>query len=133
MSLSLDLRQRVWSAYENKEGSIRELAKRFKIGTTTLVVWLRKKRTEGTLVAKKSSGRPSKFDAPGLEFLAKSLAQNNVLTLSELAKRYEKKRGITVSLMAVHRACKRLKLNYKKNSLSSRTKQARGSSKTTTI
>ena len=133
MSLSLDLRERLLEAYENKEGSIRKLAKRFKIGTTTLVSWLKKKRTEGTLVAKKPSGRPSKFDAEGLEFLSKSLERNNSLTLNELAQRYEKKRGIAVSLMAVHRACKRLKLHYKKNSLSSRTKKANSSIKTRAI
>jgi transposase len=126
MSLSIDLRKRLVDAYENKEGSIRELAKRFKIGTTTLVTWLKKKRTEGTLIAKKPTGRPSKFDAQGLAFISKNLEQNNSLTLNELAQRYEKKRGIAVSLMAVHRACKRLKLNYKKNSLPSRTKQSRG-------
>lgn len=37
MSLSLDIRERVVESYENEEGSIRVLAKRFKIGTTTRV------------------------------------------------------------------------------------------------
>lgn len=124
MALSLDLRKRLLDAYENKEGSIRELAKRFKIGTTTLVTWIKKKRTEGTLAAKKPSGRPSKFDAQGLAFLVKNLEENNSLTLNELAQRYEKKRGIAVSVMAVHRACKRLKLTYKKKQFIQPNKQS---------
>lgn len=117
MSLSLDLRGRVLEAYENKEGSIRSISKRFKIGTTTFVSWLNRKRRLGIITPGKSTGRPSKFDEKGLQFLTKSLEKNNELTLKALAQSYEKKYGITVSLMTVHRACKRLNINYKKNSL----------------
>lgn len=49
MSLSLDLRGRVLEAYENKEGSIRSISKRFKIGTTTFVSWLKRKRRLGII------------------------------------------------------------------------------------
>jgi len=42
------------------------------------------------------------------------LERNNDLTLKKLAQSYENRYGIRVSLMTVHRACKRLKLNYKK-------------------
>ena len=121
MSLSLDIRKRVIASYENKEGSIRVLSKRFKIGTTTLTQWLKRKRNLGHLNPGISSGRPSKFNKKGLEFLTKRLERNNDLTLKKLAQSYETRYGIRVSLMTVHRACKRLNINYKKNSLSGRT------------
>jgi transposase len=68
MSLSLDIRNRVIESYENKEGSIRVLSKRFKIGTTTLTQWLKRKRSLGSLHPGISSGRLSKFAKEGLEF-----------------------------------------------------------------
>ncbi len=36
---SLDLRQRVVEAYENKEGSLRRIARRFKVGPNTVQAW----------------------------------------------------------------------------------------------
>ncbi len=81
------------------------------------VSWLKRKRSLGIITPGKSTGRRSKFGERGLQFLEKSLEKNNELTLKALAQSYEKKYGITVSLMTVHRACKRLNINYKKNSL----------------
>lgn len=46
--------------------------------------------------------------------MARRLERNNDVTLKMLAQSYENRYGIRVSLMTVHRACKRLKLNYKK-------------------
>lgn len=119
MSLSLDLRKRLVEGYENQEGSIRALAQRFKVSASTVWRLLQRKRTSGTLTPQVSSGRPSKFDRKGLKFLKKCLEKNETLTLNELAQSYRARRGISVSIMAVHRACKRLKLNYKKNLVSS--------------
>jgi transposase len=127
MALSLDIRERVINCYEQKEGSLRVLSKRFKIGKTTLVSWLKRKRTLGHLHPMIPSGRPSKFNKRGLEFLVKSLEKNNDLTLKTLAEKYASRYGIRVSLMTVHRACKRLNIRYKKNNLSLRTTQARNS------
>jgi transposase len=36
MALSIDLRKRIIEANENEEGSIRELAKRFKVGFASI-------------------------------------------------------------------------------------------------
>lgn len=133
MSLSQDLRKRLLAAYENNEGSLQEVAKRFKVNASTLWRLLKRKRNTGKITPETSSGRPSKFDRKGLIYLKKCLEKNNSLTLSTLAKRYETKRGISVSLMAVHRACKRLNLNYKKNILSSGARKTRGSRKAKAI
>ena len=47
MSYSPDLRERVVGAYESGEGSIRVLAKRFKVHKDTVSNWLRLSREQG--------------------------------------------------------------------------------------
>jgi len=49
MALSLDLRERIIEAYENGEGSIRELAHRFKVGFATVWRLLKRYRTAGEI------------------------------------------------------------------------------------
>ena len=125
MSLSMDLRKRLIEAYEKKEGSIRGIASRFKVNASTVWRLLKRKRSSGgSLAPGRPSGRPSKFDAEGLVFLEECLSNDESLTLKALSQRYEAHRGISVSLMAVYRACKRLKFRYKKNVLSERATKA---------
>ena len=121
MAISLDLRQRILQAYEQNEGSIRQLAKRFKVGFATIWRLLKKHRTQGTLAPGVSTGRKSKIDEKGLGFIDKLLIKNNDLTLQELCEAYQRHRKVTVSITAMHRACERLRLRYKKNRLSDRT------------
>jgi transposase len=56
MALSLDLRKREVESYERKEGTIKVLSRRFRIGTSTLDRWLRQKRETGTLCRKLAPG-----------------------------------------------------------------------------
>ena len=44
---SLDLRRRIVAAYQNGEGSIRELAERFSVAPNTVQNYLRQVRTSG--------------------------------------------------------------------------------------
>jgi len=121
MALSLDLRERIIEAYENKEGSIRALAKRFKVGFATIWRLLKRYRNEGDLNPQSPPGRKSKINKAGLKLIEKLINKNKDITLSELCEALMTQQGIQVSLMAMHRACKRLELHYKENNLSSRT------------
>ena len=46
---SVDLRQKVVDAYEQQEGSQRELAKRFKVSPNFVRLLLKRHQTEGTV------------------------------------------------------------------------------------
>jgi transposase len=121
MALSLGLRKRAVDCYENNEGTIQFLSQCFKIGTATLSGWTKQKRDTGTLVRKLASGRPRKIDEKGLKWLEKRLARDRDLTLSELARLYKAQFNKQVCYVTVHYTCERIKMNYKKNILSSRT------------
>jgi transposase len=127
MALSLDLRKRVIESYENNEGTIKWLARRFKIGTATLERWLRQKRETGTLFRKLATGRPKKIDEKELIWLEKKLHKNNALTLDELAHLYKVQFNVLVCRSTLHYACKRIKMNYKKNIFTRRARKTRDS------
>jgi transposase len=127
MVLSLDIRKRVVESYENNEGTIKLLAKRFKIGSSTLERWLRQKRETGTLFRKLATGRPKKIDEKGLKWLEKKLHKNDALTLAELARVYNAQFNVLVCRSTLHYACKRIKMNYKKNIFSSGARKTAGS------
>lgn len=115
MALSLDLRQRIVEAYENDEGSIRELANRFKVGFATVWRLLKRYRIKGEITPQSPTGRRSKIDKTGLKLIEKLVTKDQDITLNELCETLAKQEAIHVSLMAVHRACRRLSLHYKKN------------------
>lgn len=127
MALSLDLRKRVIESYENNEGTIKLLARRFKIGTATLERWLRQKRETGTLFRKLATGRRKKIDEKGLKWLEKRLHKNDDLTLDELAQIYNAQFNVLVCHSTLHYACKQIKMNYKKNIFSSGARKTSGS------
>jgi len=52
MALSQDIRGRVIEAYEAKEGSLRELSKRFKVGWITIWRWVKRYRLTGSVKPK---------------------------------------------------------------------------------
>jgi len=115
MALSIDLRERIIEAYENNEGSIRELARRFKVGFATIWRLLKHYRIEGDIAPQSPPGRRSKIDKSGLKLMEKLINKNQDITLNELCQALATQQNIDVSLMAVHRACRRLDLHYKKN------------------
>ena len=82
---------------------------------------LLKRNKEGkSLAAKRQPGRSKKIDESSLKWLEKWLLKNKGLTLEELVKMYKERSGITVCVATMHNALKRIKMNYKKNSLTGR-------------
>jgi hypothetical protein len=70
------------------------------------------------MTAQSPPGKPSKTDEAGMKWIAAWVRKNEDITLKELCETLAEKTGVEVSLMAMHRACCRLKLRYKKNTVS---------------
>jgi transposase len=82
---SIDLRQRIVRAYENKEGSIRELASRFSVSKDSVHQLLQLYRTTGSVEPiPYKVGAKAKFNDADLVELEKLVAAKNDATLSEL-------------------------------------------------
>jgi transposase len=115
MALSMDLRERIIKAYENGEGSIRTLAKRFSIGIASVWRLLKCHSTGRSIEAKSPPGRNRIIDDKGHKTIHQLLKEDNDATLEELCKRFAAKTKVKVSIVTMHRACRRLKIKYKKN------------------
>lgn len=119
---SMDLRERVVNAYDRKEGTRRELAKRFAISEGWVKKILCLRRQTGSPAPKPYGGGPQpKIDAQkALELKALVSAQPDA-TLAELRERLE----VDGSIMAVFRALQRLKCRRKKSRCGRQSKIAR--------
>lgn len=115
-ALSVDLRQRILAAYEAKEGSQRQLAKRFKVSLSFIRDLRRHHRQTGTVVPKPHGGgavaKISEAHLPIIEALV--MAQPDAL-LVELCERFSAQTGVEVSVSTMQRAVCKLKLSVKKN------------------
>jgi transposase len=110
---SLDLRQRVAHAVDNREGSLRQLARRFFVSLSFVVRLLAlRRRTDSLAPRPHGGGRRPAIDGPGLERLRQLVREQPDATLPELAQRLGKG-----SRMAVWRALRRLRISRKKKVL----------------
>lgn len=118
---SNDLRQKIVDCYENKEGWIRQLAKRFKVSPDCIRRLLKSYYTEGT-IEPKSYTRGSKplLQSQHLEVLTTLVEEDNDATLPQLAQRLEAQTNLKVSGSTISRGIKKLNLTRKKNSQSDR-------------
>jgi transposase len=113
---SLDLRSRIVAAYEKKEGSIRELAKRFSVSKNSVYELLKLYRATGSVEPiPYQAGAKAKFDDAAVTELAKLLAAKNDATLSELCEQMCECTGIRVSEATMCRTLQRQGLTRKKN------------------
>ena len=113
--LSLDLRQRIISAYQAQEGSQRKLAKRFKVSFSFVRDLTRRHRETGKIEPKPhGGGRVAKLGAPELSIIKTFVdAQPDVL-LEELCERLAEKTKIEVSVSTMQRGVQSLGLSFKK-------------------
>lgn len=113
---SLDLRKKILSAWQNKEGSQRDLAKRFKISLSFIRDFLRRYRETGEIAAKPQGGdRRSKIKGKEQELLQKMVTEQSDIYLREIQSALQQRTGIDVSVSSLCRTLKRLKLGRKKN------------------
>jgi transposase len=115
VSYSEDLRRRVITAWEAKEGSQRQLAERFKVSLSFVRNLLRHYRQSGQIEAKQRGGyqKPTIQDEH-LSTIKSWVKEKNDLLLSELCDRFAKDTGIRVSISTMHRAVEKLDLRCKK-------------------
>lgn len=94
--------------------SARRAAERFDVGTATAIVWVRRFREGGELVARRQ-GKPRglRLD-PHADYLLGLLEQTPDLTLAELAATLERERGVRVSLATVWTFLDRHAMTFKK-------------------
>ncbi len=112
---SVDLRQRVIDAYEQEEGSQRELAKRFKVSLAFIQTLLKRYRTEKTIEPKPHTGGfTAKLDEHH-NLIREIVEQDNDATLEEICVQLEQKLGLKVSVSTLWRALQQLNLTRKKN------------------
>ena len=121
---SADLRERVLLAHEHGEGGATALARRFRIGFSTLYRWLEDLRREGRRAARPMGHGRAPLD--GAEDALRALvAEQNDATLAEYAERFAARTGQRRSPSAICRALRRLGLPRKKSRSRPRSRTAR--------
>lgn len=113
----IDFRKKILEAYLNKEGSIPELAQRFKVSMSTVKRIAKRYRETGEVkLYLHNVGRHELIDEAGKETLRVLLTKTPDLTLSEIQEAYYKQHGIKPVLAVFHRVLKNLTFSYKKKS-----------------
>jgi transposase len=112
---SLDLRKKVLNAWQNKEGSQRELAKRFKVSLSFIRDLSRRYKETGELTPKRQGGdRRSKLKEKEQELVKKIVEQKNDIYLEEIQKTIQEQTGINVSVSSLCRTLQKMQLRRKK-------------------
>lgn len=112
---SVDLRQKIVDAYEQQEGSQRELAERFKVSPNFVRLLLKRHQTEGTIEPKPHTGGFGSKLANHLDLVKQLVEQDNDATLEELCAQLEQQAQIQVSVSTLCRTLQKLSLTRKKN------------------
>jgi transposase len=108
---SLDLRERVAAAVEHQEGSLREIARRFRVSLSFITHLLQRRRQTGELGPQPhGGGRRPALDEAARQRLRDLLQQEPDLTLAEMRQRL----GLSCSLVAIWRTLRQLKITRKK-------------------
>src|SRR5512135_3789416 len=111
---STDLRARVAAAIDHHEGSLRQIARTFRVRRAFLVRLLQRRHAAGTLVPKPHGGSPPPALGPDdRQRLDELIRAQPDATLEQLRQRG----GFRCSLTTVWRALRRRGLTYKKKDL----------------
>jgi transposase len=109
---SMDLRERVVRACDEKLGTKEEIAELFGVSTAWIRRLLQRRRDTGSFAARRRGGRkPPKIVGKKLAKLQALVEKHPDATLAELRDRC----GVDASIMAVHRALQRLGSRRKKS------------------
>jgi transposase len=123
-----DLRERIVDAYHKAEGSVRELATRFKVAPKTVQNYLNLKRDTGSVEPRPHGGGPApKLDDAGVQELRTVVEEKNDRSLDEIANELDRRCKVRVGRSTVWRILDRLGITRKKNATRLGTGSARGS------
>jgi len=113
---SLDLRQRVVSAYENGVETILEVAERFKVSDSFINKLLRRKRATGEIAPiGHRGGQPKRLSEEHRKWLLKTVLARPDITLGELQERLGGEKNLAVSVPTLCRELRALNLRRKKS------------------
>ena len=112
---SLDLRQRVVSAYENGVETILEVTERFEVSDSFIKKLLRRKRTTGTIApVGHRGGQQKKLSEKHRKWLLKTVLAAPDISLAELSERLFGEHLIAASVPTLSRELRALNLRRKK-------------------
>jgi len=105
---SLDLLQKILSAWQNKEGTQRELAKRFKVSLSFLREFLRRYRETNEIAARAQGGdRRSKLKGKEEELLKIIVTEKSDRYLRQIQEEIKECQGREVSISSLSRTLNR--------------------------
>jgi transposase len=122
---SLDLRETVMTAYEQRQRSIAEVAQQFQVGQTFVKKMLRQKRERATVAPLAHGGgrQPSLTDKQR-RLLRHTIKQQADASLAELQEHLADRAGVTLSLPTIHRSLRTAGLSRKKRASEPRSARA---------
>jgi transposase len=113
---SLDLRQRVVTAYEQGRDSIATVAERFSVSVGFVKKMLSLSRTTGELAPRgHGGGRRARLTPKQRQLLGRKVRARNDISLAELQSILEEQEGVTVHVSTICRALAQLDLPHKKS------------------
>ncbi len=113
---SLDLRERVVTAYENGAETILEVAERFEVSDSFIKKLLRRKRTTGEIAPiGHRGGQPKRLTDKHRKWLLKTVLAEPDITLGELQGRLLAEKKLSVSVATLCRELRTLNLRRKKS------------------
>lgn len=112
---SLDLRQKIIEAYNHQEGSLRQLAKRFKVSLSFVQKLVKRYREQGTVESLPGGKGFEAFLAQNDNLVRQLVEQDNDATLGELREKIYQQTGVDVSQSYVVPISAKTELNTKKN------------------
>jgi transposase len=112
---SLDLREKILTAHLKKEGTIRQLAPRFKVSARFVGALIVRFRRTGSYAPKPhGGGNPPCITSPQHGILADLVKQYPDATLQEICQYFDEKCHVTVSKSSRQRTLEKLPLTRKK-------------------
>ncbi len=113
---SLDLRERVVTAYENGAETILEVAERFEVSDSFIKKLLRRKGTTGEIAPiGHRGGQPKRLTDKHRKWLLKTVLAEPDITLGELQGRLLAEKKLSVSVATLCRELRTLNLRRKKS------------------
>lgn len=113
---SLDLRERVVSAYENGVETILEVAERFEVSDSFIKKLLRRKRTTGEIAPiGHRGGQPKRLSQRHRTWLLKTVLSEPDITLGELSERLLSEQNLAASVSTLSRELRAMNLRRKKS------------------
>jgi len=112
---SLDLRQRVVAAYEQRKDSLAQVAEQFNVGQTFVKKMLRQKRECGDVAPlAHGGGRQPALSDKEHRLLRQQVKDQPDISLIELQELLAAKARVTASLPTIHRSLRQSGLSHKK-------------------